>query len=82
MGFSDYEFDERMEIEGKLAEEYAGVFNNWLYCEYAGRCGGMAERVMASPIKDLKVCSRNPGRKGCEHYIAFERGSDSLRDTG
>ena len=82
MGFSDEEFDERMRIEGMLALENGDKFHNWLHCEYADRCEGMAMRVGASPLIDLKVCYRNPGRKKCEYWIAFEELSYGLRDAG
>jgi len=68
MGFSNRE----LIVEGELERGSREIFHNKLYCEHVRYCKGMAERVKASPLIGLKFCYRNPGRKRCKHFIAFE----------
>jgi hypothetical protein len=82
MGFSNYEFDTIIAEEGRLAMEVGEKFHNMLHCEHAKDCEGMAARVAASPVRNQKVCYRNPGRKECKWFAFYERCPYRSREAG
>jgi len=78
MGFSNYEFDVKTRVEGKLAHDMRLVFPNWRSCKFRGNDCPLDLQKRREDGLLMGYCSNNDSIEDCLVYQILEWHERSL----